>query len=103
VRILGLAAVLSTGCAHVPLPTATPEQVAAAQSRTPGVTFESLEAARVLAQEKCSGCHAVPKPTKEDVDEWPDVMSKMGKKAKLSADQTAAVTAYLQAVDVVAE
>ena len=87
------------GCGPVLLPP-TPEQVAAAQARSPGVTFGDLEVGRLLAVEHCAGCHALPRPTRKEPDEWSEVLELMGRKAKLSGEEESAVLAYLQAVAV---
>lgn len=91
------AALLLLAAACAPLPHPTPLQVAARQATEPAVTLESLEAGRTLVIRECGGCHAPPRPTKEEPGEWPDVVEEMAEKAKITDAEAAAILAYLLA------
>jgi mono/diheme cytochrome c family protein len=47
---------------------------------------------------QCNKCHGYPAPDAVGEDKWPGVMDLMGKKARLSDKDTAAVQAYIMAL-----
>lgn len=75
----------------------TPAMLSAAQKRWPDATQQSLEAGRGLFTEKCHECHAQPNPKDHTAQEWPKLLDKMAKLAKLSDDGKESVLRYVLA------
>jgi hypothetical protein len=95
---LALAVVLATllpSCAAA-LVHAEPQDVALASGRWPGVTVESLEQDRAVYVVRCSRCHALHVPEEHAPGEWPELVSRMTPKAKLSSAEREAISRFLQ-------
>jgi mono/diheme cytochrome c family protein len=86
-----LTALLTTACAPA-IPRVTPD----AASRA-GADFAHLSAGRELYVGNCGGCHRLSRPGERTAADWAEHMPEMAKEAKLTPEETAAVTAYLTA------
>jgi mono/diheme cytochrome c family protein len=69
------------GAAPGPLSMASAEL---ARSRWPDASLESLEQGRQLFLANCHRCHAYPDRTAYTAEEWPSLVRRMGRKARLS-------------------
>lgn len=58
------------------------------------VEEESTENSRLFAA-SCQSCHILPKPTMKSDEEWPALVKKYGKRAKLTEEQIDRITIYL--------
>lgn len=47
-------------------------------------------------RKNCQTCHSLPRASMKSADEWPTYVSRYGARAKLSAEQIALITDYLQ-------
>lgn len=66
-----------------------------AATRWPGTTPASLNTGRELFLAKCNDCHGYP-DTKRIADErWPKILTRMGKKADLTPEQTETVLRFV--------
>lgn len=79
-----------------------PPPIGAAQAERaaqghPGVTRATLDSGRDLFAAKCNGCHGYPDTTTIADEKWPETISRMGKKANLSEDQSNQVLAFIRA------
>ena len=86
-----LATLAATGCAPA-IPRVTPD----AASRA-GVDFAQLSAGREVYVGNCGGCHRLSRPGERTAADWAEHLPDMSKEAKLTPEETAAVTAYLTA------
>lgn len=73
----------------------TPGTIDEANARWAGTSASDLEAGRAVMAERCSRCHAFPNVVREDEQEWPGIMEKMAKKAKLDSLQKEQVTHFI--------
>ena len=99
---LSLAAITLTmlGCtsrADAPLPEPTTAMATSAQARWPDVTLEQLTRGHAIMAERCNTCHGMPAPSSEGVGEWPVIMKRMAKKAKLTEQQHQDLLRYVLA------
>jgi len=92
-RRLALSALglLAAGCifpkaAPVPGPV-SPADVDRGRYRWPDVDRASLSAGRDLFAARCNGCHDYPALTSIPEADWPPIVEKMARKAKLSREQ----------------
>lgn len=85
---LFLIAVLLWGCARGINPNDT-AKVEAAFSK-----YEDSDG-KTIFREKCAKCHGYRVPETKTADKWPKTIDKMAPKAKLTADQKAAVLAFV--------
>jgi len=99
-----IAVVLLAGCAGSKegttsegIPSATLE---AAQVRWADATVESLEQGRHIYLTSCNRCHAYPDIGKYSEEKWPHIMKSMGKKSRLTDEQTQLAERYLIATHV---
>lgn len=46
---------------------------------------------------RCGRCHELPKPAQFNFDRWNDILSSMVPRARLTAEQSAHITAYIKA------
>jgi cytochrome c5 len=46
---------------------------------------------------RCGRCHELPKPAQFNFDRWDDILSSMVPRARLTAEQSAHITAYIKA------
>lgn len=60
--------------------------------------METLEQGRQTYTASCNRCHGYPEVQKYSEEEWHPIMERMGKKAKLTAEQTELVTRYVIAL-----
>jgi cytochrome c1 len=68
-----------------------------ANARPDHVDAQQLQNGRRLFVSRCLECHTLPRVTKYNREQWPRLVSRMSGRANLSADQQAAVVAYLRA------
>ena len=61
----------------------------------PGTTFDNLKEGYSIYIGKCTDCHDTKKPQDFTVDDWTDIMHKMGRKAKLDSIQYKEVLHYV--------
>ena len=98
--LLGAAAVLMIGCpprGNAHLPEATPAMASFAQTRWPDATIEQLARGRATMGARCAECHGLAAPTAEPAHEWPGIMKRMAKKAKLEDAQREDILRYVLA------
>lgn len=58
---------------------------------------EEMLKGEVLYNQRCERCHDLPKPSDLTVEHWKPIMASMAPKAKLSAEETNWVLAYVNA------
>ena len=89
----------AVGCAFPPAgalpPPVTTADADAAKSRFPDASEGSLNAGRSLFASRCNGCHHYPDVSKIEDGRWPEIPSRMGKKASLDDAQTHAVLSFI--------
>ena len=74
---------------------ANPELIAA-KEKVPGITMEGLRAGSRAYIQRCSGCHALHKPSQFTVQQWHPILIKMFEKAKVRDSTTKVrITDYL--------
>ena len=98
--LLPAAVVFTVGCpprGNAHLPEATPAMTASAQARWPDATIEQLAHGRVTMMAHCSECHGLAAPRSEVAAEWPKIMQRMAKKAKLEDAQREDILRYVLA------
>jgi mono/diheme cytochrome c family protein len=97
-----LLASAATGCAFPPAgalpPPVTTADADAAKARFPDASEGSLNAGRELFASRCNGCHHYPDVSKIEDGRWPEILSRMGKKASLDDAQTHAVLSFILVV-----
>ena len=92
---LGLACAAVVGACAPAMPEPSANDATMAAKRYPGVTVEDLAAGRTTYVSKCSRCHNLFRPSERSPEAWPAIVKDMGARAKLSADETAAVERYV--------
>jgi len=60
-------------------------------------TPEQLAKGKTIFTDNCAGCHEYHEPAELTVSEWSDVLPTMTKRSKLDDDETALVTAWINA------
>lgn len=98
-KLLGLCLLAACGypkAGPVPGPV-NPAAMASVQQRFPDATPEQLATGRTLFAAKCNGCHDYPAVDAVSKEEWPSVVNRMGKKAKLNGDESEAVLRFILA------
>jgi hypothetical protein len=94
-----LLASAAAGCAFPPAgslpPPVTAADADAAKARFPDASEGSLNAGRALFASRCNGCHHYPDVSKIEDARWPEILSRMGKKASLDDAQTRAVLSFI--------
>jgi hypothetical protein len=84
---------------NAPVPELTPAITASAAKRFPGTTEAQVAQGRALMVAHCGECHGMPAIDSEPAQEWADeILPEMAKKAKLNADETAALTRFVLGV-----
>lgn len=73
--------------------------VTAGDARTAGVPLQELRGARDRYVAKCSGCHRLYGPEEYEDDVWAFQVHDMTARARLTAADTAAILAYLTAMN----
>ena len=86
-----LTALAATACAPA-IPQVTPDAATRA-----GVDFAQLSAGREVYVGNCGGCHRLSRPGERTAADWAEHLPEMSKEARLTPEETAAVTAYLTA------
>ena len=56
---------------------------------------EQLSAGEKTFRQNCQSCHTLPKPTDKTDSEWPEIVSKYGKKIKLDQKQIDLIKGFL--------
>lgn len=105
-RALARAAVRLTACLALAGPIAcaaalrqpTPQDARSAAARWPDTTLKDLERGRSLYVRRCSGCHTLHLPSERRADEWPTLVEKMSRKARLTPDQRVDITRFVVAL-----
>ena len=83
-------------CANLaPPPEVSPTLIS--NARPDHVDAEQLQNGHRLFLSHCLECHTLPPVTKYSRNEWPHLVSRMSGRANLSADEQAAIVAYLRA------
>ena len=83
-------------CANLaPPPEVSPTLIS--NARPDHVDAEQLQNGHRLFLSHCLECHTLPPVTKYSRNEWPHLVSRMSGRADLSADEQAAIVAYLRA------
>lgn len=85
------------GCAGVMLPSLTPSQVRWAGQQWPGTDAGSMESARRLYANRCSGCHNLVTPEKHTAEEWDGLLNRMAPRAHLTADEKESIRRFILA------
>jgi hypothetical protein len=91
-----IAAVMVTACSGS-VPRVSPEMALYAGSTWPDRDMAELEDGRRLFIVKCASCHNLPSPRDCTAEKWPEEMRIMGKKSKLSEDETERILHFLLA------
>ncbi len=90
-----VAGCLVTAAACAPaVPRVTPRLVAVAG---PGADATTLEQGRRIYVERCSTCHALPRPADYTAEQWRDWLRRMAPKGKLDATESARALDFLLA------
>jgi mono/diheme cytochrome c family protein len=96
---LAFLATAAFGCSFPPSAALPPPISAsaanAAKARFPESTEASLNAGRALFESHCNACHGYPDVSQIDEGRWPEILSRMGKKASLDEAQTHAVLSFV--------
>jgi cytochrome c5 len=97
--VLALLVTAAIGCGFpaagpVP-PPITPADADAAQTRFPNTSKATLDTGRDLFAARCNGCHNYPDVWKIDDARWPEILSRMGKKAGLDETQNRVVLSFI--------
>ena len=83
-----------TGCGGQVL-LVIPELVAAAQTRWPLSTAESLTHGRAVLTTNCARCHRAPIPSDHTEAEWTYYLREMGPRAQLQPEQADSLQKFL--------
>lgn len=70
----------------------------AAATRWPGTTLTDLERGRSLYVRRCSSCHTLHLPSERAAGEWPGLVEKMSRKARLTPEQQLDITRFVVAL-----
>ena len=99
VALAGTFLTVASGCGYPksgPAPgPITPGEVTLAASKWPSATESSLTEGRDLFIARCNGCHDYADLKKIPEGQWPEIMKRMGKNAKLDAKQAEAVLEFV--------
>jgi len=60
-----------------------------------GSSLPELQEGRILYISKCGGCHSLVLPEKHDKEQWPALVDKMEKKAKITLVEKKLILNYL--------
>jgi len=80
------------------LPHPTDALVTEARRSDPSATIETLEEGRKLFIADCSGCHNLRRPTSRRPEEWPKIVERMARRAKIPTNDKERILEYLMAV-----
>jgi mono/diheme cytochrome c family protein len=89
-----LLAALGAGCVGQ-LPPPTSADALRASAQWPGTTVEELASGRRLYVQRCSGCHALHRPSEKPPEAWPRYVREMTERSKLDEARAQAITRYL--------
>ena len=102
VTVLAFLATVAAGCGFPPAgavpPPVTAADADAAKARFPDSSEASLNEGRDLFASHCNRCHNYPDVRKIEEGRWPDILSRMGKKANLDDSQVRAVLTFVLVV-----
>lgn len=56
---------------------------------------EELSSGERQFKRYCQTCHTLPKPSMKTAEQWPEIVSRYGQRAKLSEEIIADITSYL--------
>jgi mono/diheme cytochrome c family protein len=90
--LLAAALSLAAACGGPWIPVATEADAARTQT-----TVDELNRGRTILVRACAGCHTPPSPRDRIAADWPDQVESMRERARLTPEDTAAVTRYLTA------
>lgn len=60
-------------------------------------TKELRSPGEIAFRSHCQTCHVLPKPTMKTDDEWPALVARYGKRAKISEEEKKDIISYLTA------
>jgi len=90
---------LGSGCATAVIHP-TQEDMGWARTQWPHITLQELEAGRSLYVRKCAGCHNLHRPDEFGPERWPQLVDKMGAKARIADSQLDLIIQYLSTASV---
>lgn len=93
---VAIAALSAGSCTTSTLPHISDADVARAQSMWPEASRTSLERGRALYRTRCSACHEPFVPATRSRATWEHVLTEMGPRAHLDAEETRLVMSYLE-------
>lgn len=82
------------------IPHADPAAVTRARVRWPEITTAELELGRDRYVARCSGCHALHRPSEQSPRAWKELVEKMAPRAKLSGEDRELIRRYLTVMSV---
>lgn len=91
---LVMMAFLIVGCAFLPAPAPEVSPAIMKQANAPKATL--ISGRRILA-ERCASCHVLVPVASHSPTEWKKILAVMAPRARLNAEQTVQVDAYLTA------
>jgi|SRR6218665_112861 len=59
------------------------------------VVVAALEEGKSLMEKQCANCHSLFAPKEFRADQWPSILKRMQKKARLNDDETALIQNYI--------
>lgn len=86
------AIVYSCKTQSAPSTSASPERPSAPAI---AATSDALKQGQVLYAQRCARCHDLPAPSEFTASDWKPIMERMAPKAKLTAEETNWVLAYV--------
>jgi len=98
-RVLGLALLLAieAACAAA-LRQPTAADVQAVAVRWPDTGLADLERGRKTFVRRCSSCHTLILPSAHPTEEWPRLVARMAKRARLTPEQKLDITRFVVAL-----
>jgi cytochrome c5 len=92
---LAVVMTMAAACAGKMPPAASPADVQWAQSNWPTMAPEDLESGRQVLITKCAACHRAPLPEEYSPVAWPQHISEMAPRAKLTAADRSVLERYV--------
>ena len=92
---LGVILLSLVACLGVTLRPITPDHVKWASTQWADMDQKTLEDARTLYVNRCSGCHNLYLPGKLTLEKWDVMLSSMAPRAKLTLDQRELIWRYI--------
>lgn len=59
------------------------------------VVVSALEEGKSLMEKKCANCHSLFAPKEFKAEQWPSIMKRMQKKARIDDNETALIQSYI--------